>query len=364
MIHHSIPLYAVVSLLSLWTLELVLADSPSQRVENNDESKIEEFISSRGLEVIDIKPSHVSGVYEVKTNTGAVMYFARGVDYSFAGELIRVVDGKVERLTNWGTNGDSPKSRILGQDVAEIPDQKDQKNDETKIKEMMSLLGLEMAGIRPSPVSEVTEVETDFGPFVYFVNGSEYAFVGELMIILNGKFDNLSQIRRYEKRRSVLKEVDPDSSLVFTPSGKVEHVVYVFTDVDDESCRRFHANLDSYLAEGIEIRYLAYPQSGIQSNTYDKMVSVWCSQAPKAAFSKSIRGNRIKKAECSNPMASHINLGLKMNVTRIPGTVVETGGLISGYKTPAALKNAINRHLQLFKQRNEWGLIQRSQNNL
>lgn len=231
------------------------------------------------------------------------------------------------------------------------------KNDELEIEKTINALGQQMVNIKPSPIEGVYEVRASSGSIVYFATGGEYAFAGELIRVIDGKAHNLTQIRRNVEQKALLEEVDPDTSLNFAPSGKVEHVVYVFTEVDNAYCERFHRNLASYIDEGIEIRYLAFPTDGIQSATYEKMVSVWCSKDPKAALSKSMRGGKVESLDCSNPVASHYNLGRKMYVTRILSIVIETGRLVPIHMTSEQLKNAIVQDIQAAKEQEALGLL-------
>ena len=245
----------------------------------------------------------------------------------------------------------------MGVIPADDPQQNGPSNDELEIEKTINALGQQMVNIKPSPVEDVFEVRLESGPILYFASGGEYLFAGELMRVIDGKTHNLTQIRRNVERKALLEEVDPDTSLKFSPSGDVEHVVYVFTDVDDVYSQRFHRNLASYMAEGIEIRYLAFPKDGFQSAAYEKMVSVWCSKDPKATMSKSMRGDRIKLLDCSNPVATHYNLGREMYVTRVPSIVIETGRLIPLYMTAEQLKNTIVQDIQASKEQEALGLL-------
>lgn len=245
----------------------------------------------------------------------------------------------------------------MGVTLADDPQQSGPANDELEIEKTINALGQQMVNIKPSPVGGVFEVETGDGTIVYFASGGEYAFAGELMHIIDGKVHNLTQIRRNKQQKALLGEVDPDSSLKFSPSGEVEHVVYVFTDVDSVYCQRFHRNLASYMDEGIEIRYLAFPEEGIQSATYEKMVSVWCSKDAKAALSKSMRGDKIEVLDCSHPVATHYNLGRKMHVTRVPTMVVETGRLVFGNVSSEQLKRIIVLGIEASKEQKALGLL-------
>ena len=58
---------------------------------------------------------------------------------------------------------------------------------------------------------------------------------------------------------------------------KEKYSLTVFTDVDCGYCRKFHNEIDQYNNLGISIKYLAFPRAGIDSESYTKMVSAWCS---------------------------------------------------------------------------------------
>ncbi|HAH80198.1 MAG TPA: protein-disulfide isomerase, partial [Gammaproteobacteria bacterium] len=44
------------------------------------------------------------------------------------------------------------------------------------------------------------------------------------------------------------------------------------TDVDCGYCRKLHNEMAQINELGIEVRYLAYPRAGVDSDTHDKMV--------------------------------------------------------------------------------------------
>ena len=53
----------------------------------------------------------------------------------------------------------------------------------------------------------------------------------------------------------------------------------VFTDVDCTYYESFYTKMpEALVAKGIEVRYLAYPRGGEAAGSYEKMISVWCSQ--------------------------------------------------------------------------------------
>ena len=68
--------------------------------------------------------------------------------------------------------------------------------------------------------------------------------------------------------------------IVFPATSEKLGYVQVFTDVDCGYCRKLHGEMAQINELGIEVRYLAYPRAGMDSETYDKMVSAWCSKEP------------------------------------------------------------------------------------
>ena len=52
---------------------------------------------------------------------------------------------------------------------------------------------------------------------------------------------------------------------------------------------RRSAALADYNALGIEVRYLAYPRAGLESQTADKIVSAWCADNRNEALTALIK---------------------------------------------------------------------------
>ena len=87
---------------------------------------------------------------------------------------------------------------------------------------------------------------------------------------------NLSEASRDEARKAMMSEVPHEHMIIFSPK-EVKYSVSIFTDVDCTYCRRLHSQIDEYLAEGIEIRYLLYPRNGPRSKSWVTAEEVWCS---------------------------------------------------------------------------------------
>src|SRR5690606_13363610 len=118
----------------------------------------------------------------------------------------------------------------------------------------------------------------------------------------------------------------------FKPKGKPKAVVSVFTDVDCGYCRKLHKEVPQLNAMGIEVRYLAYPRAGIGSESYQKLVTIWCAKDRQTAMTRFKNGEHVATSTCKdNPISDQYTLGDKMGVNGTPALVKVDGELIPGY---------------------------------
>ena len=159
-----------------------------------------------------------------------------------------------------------------------------------------------------------------------------YFVVGDVYQRLNQRIVNLSDLRRNEDRRELLAGLDESEMVVFEPATdnrKAE--ITVFTDIDCGFCRKLHQEVPELNRLGIAVRYLAYPRAGVGSESFDKIVSAWCSKDQKRALTRAKAGETIPSLTCDNPVARHFELGGRMGVTGTPAIVLESGRLVPGY---------------------------------
>jgi len=116
----------------------------------------------------------------------------------------------------------------------------------------------------------------------------------------------------------------------------------VFTDIDCGYCRKLHADMDKYNAQGIRVRYLFYPRAGLRSESYRKAVSVWCADDRKAAMTAAKTGRPLPARSCVNPVADQYNLGRQLGVRGTPALVLEDGEIIPGYVPPDKLRTMLD----------------------
>lgn len=174
------------------------------------------------------------------------------------------------------------------------------------------------------------------GSIVAYISADgRYLLQGDLIDLDNNV--NLTEQSRTMARRELIASVDDDQFIAFTPSD-VKFTVTVFTDVDCTYCRKLHSQIDDYLAQGIEVRYLLYPRNGPASRSWSTSEDVWCARDRNQALTaaKLDRGFETQKCD-SSAVTKHYMLGQDIGLTGTPAIVFADGTLVSGYLTPATL---------------------------
>ncbi len=195
-------------------------------------------------------------------------------------------------------------------------------------------LGLAIKGVNPSEVPGLFEVLTD-GGLLYVTGDARHLIAGSIYEIRDGDLVNLTERRRAYERRELLAGIDPADFITFTPEDGAQATVTVFTDTDCGYCRRLHGKMPEYHANGIEVRYLAYPRTGVGSPTYDKMVAAWCSDDARGAMDALKRGEGIPEGYCeTHPVSEQFELGQLMGITGTPAILLPSGQMLPGYVPP------------------------------
>ena len=194
--------------------------------------------------------------------------------------------------------------------------------------------------IAPSPIAGLYEVT--MGPKLFYVSEDGRYLIQGSLIDIQARED-LTEHKLSEARLNALKKVGTDNMVVFKPTLN-RHVVYVFTDIDCGYCRKLHSEIDQYLKEGIEVRYLFFPRAGEGSDSYFKAVSVWCAKDRNEALTKAKRGETLERKECDNPVDEHLALGTAMGANGTPMIVTEKGDVLPGYVPATRLSKLLNQN--------------------
>ena len=170
----------------------------------------------------------------------------------------------------------------------------------------------------------------------YISQDGKYLLQGDL-IDLDSQV-NLSELSRSDARRELMETLSDDEVIVFAPD-EVKYSVSVFTDVDCTYCRRLHDQIEEYMANGIEVRYLLYPRGGPASAAWNTSEAVWCARDRGEALTLAKLDREFESSSCdASTVQDHFLLGQQVGLAGTPAIVLDDGEMIAGYLPPDALK--------------------------
>ena len=176
----------------------------------------------------------------------------------------------------------------------------------------------------------------------YVSDDGRYLLQGDLIDLETQQ--NLTENSRNDARRDLVAALGDDRAILFSPS-EVKHSVTIFTDVDCTYCRKLHSQIDDYLANGIEIRYVLYPRNGPASKSWSTSEDVWCARDRGAALTAAKLDRAFETSKCDASVVSdHYALGSDIGLSGTPAIVLEDGTLIGGYLPPAQLSMRLQQN--------------------
>lgn len=181
--------------------------------------------------------------------------------------------------------------------------------------------------ISQTPVPGVMQVRIN-NDILYVSEDGRYLLQGR-MIDLETQSD-LTDAAKSEVRREEIQKLDKSDFVSFGPDD-AEFDLLVFTDPDCGYCRRLHENMAEYNKRGIRINYLGFPRAGVDSESYEKLVSVWCAGDQQDAMNIAKSGGIPPKHTCENPVEEQYKLGQALGVTGTPSLMTFDGDMIPGY---------------------------------
>lgn len=170
----------------------------------------------------------------------------------------------------------------------------------------------------------------------YISTDGRYLLQGDLIDLDHNV--NMSEVARNESRRELMATVRDEDAIVFSPAEK-KYSVSVFTDVECTYCRRLHSQIDEYLADGIEVRYLMYPRNGPSSRAWTTAEQVWCANDRNSALTAAKNDRKFASSACdASIVARQYQMGHEIGLSGTPAIVLDDGTLISGYLPPDQLR--------------------------
>lgn len=199
--------------------------------------------------------------------------------------------------------------------------------------------GVTPSWIKPAPLDGMWEVA--YGPHIFYFSGDgQYVVRGDILAV-EGR-ENLTRPARNKARLDAVESLGESTMIVFEPE-KPTHTVTVFTDVDCGYCAKLHSEMQSYLDAGIRVRYLAFPRAGIGSESYERIVSVWCAEDQRQAMTDAKAGRDVPRNLCPNPVSTHYEMGQLVGVRGTPTIVLDSGDVVPGYLPAPRLLEALEQ---------------------
>ncbi len=196
-------------------------------------------------------------------------------------------------------------------------------------------VGSKLEDLRPAPIpgmyefmqgAEVSYLTAD-GKF--FVDGNVYDMKSRA---------NLTEERRTQARLALISSVPESQMLIFAPKNP-QYTITVFTDVDCAYCRKLHSEMAELNRLGIRVRYMFYPRTGPNTESWKKAEVVWCSANRNDALTRAKAGAQLDMSKTcdATPVAREYALGQSIGVRGTPAIVTENGDYIAGYMPPHEL---------------------------
>ncbi len=216
-------------------------------------------------------------------------------------------------------------------------------DDVSKVKAGLNkvLPGAKADSIEKSAIPGFYEVV--FGGEIYYVSADGRFLMAGSVLDLEQNGKNLTEARRAQGRLAVLKKIDYNTAITFSPK-ETKYSLTVFTDVDCGYCRRLHAEMDELNKRGIEVRYLFHPNAGKGSRSYEKAESVWCGKDQQRLMTDAKAGKIPPQKTCDHPIDTHMALAAELGISGTPSMVLSDGTVIPGYVPAERLEALLAEH--------------------
>ncbi len=195
--------------------------------------------------------------------------------------------------------------------------------------------GSKLDELRPSPIPGIYEFAQ--GADVSYLTADGKYFIDGNVYDMDTR-TNLTEAVRSRARVALIGAVPESQMVIFSPD-KPRYTITVFTDVDCAYCRKLHSEMAELNKLGVRVRYVFYPRTGPDTESWHKAEAVWCSANRNEALTRAKAGAvmDLTKTCGATPVAREYELGQSIGVRGTPAIVTEAGDLIEGYMPPQDL---------------------------
>jgi thiol:disulfide interchange protein DsbC len=177
--------------------------------------------------------------------------------------------------------------------------------------------GSKIEDLQPSPIPGIyqflqgADVSYLTADGKYFLDGNVYDMATR---------ENLTEVLRTRARLVMINAVPESQMLIFSPKNPL-YTITVFTDVDCQYCRKLHSEMAELNKLGIRVRYMFYPRTGPNTESWRKAEVVWCSADRNEALTRAKAGGALdmNKTCGATPVAREYALGAEHRSARHAG---------------------------------------------
>jgi len=209
--------------------------------------------------------------------------------------------------------------------------------------ELVKLLpaGAKIDDLKPSPIPGIYEFMQG-ADVSYLTADGKYFLDGNLYDMATR--ENLTEVLRAHARLAMISAVPESEMVIFSPKNP-QYTITVFTDLDCQFCRKLHSEIAEINRLGVRVRYMFYPRTGPDTESWRKAEVVWCATDRNEAFTRAKAGGQLdmNKTCGSTPVAREYALGQSVGVRGTPAIITESGDFINGYMPPNELLRAIKQ---------------------
>ena len=192
--------------------------------------------------------------------------------------------------------------------------------------------GTKLDDLQPAPIAGLYEFRQ--GADVSYLTADGKFFIDGNLYDMDTR-ENLTEALRTHARASMISAVPESQMLIFSPENP-RYTITVFTDVDCGYCRKLHSEMAELNKLGIRVRYMFFPRTGPNTESWKKAEVVWCSANRNEALTRAKAGGALDMTKTCGPtpVEREYSLGEAIGVRGTPAIVTQSGAFISGYMPP------------------------------